>query len=254
MGQPSGDLNLSEAQAQGFGIEAAAQKQIEFLGDFKYGMYFVGAQQIANGISSFTLPVNLARNTVVYQYDVVVKAARAGAALAANVAQMRVNDATLVALNGNGLSVVIDFGTLRTVSAVQVDNLDLAIVRVTPWMGAAFAAVPAYATVLSSVVGLDRRTVTRSTPTSPSDDQNAILPSEIRTERLLVDILGKVPAETLAQQLGVILPEPPADLEIKIDGGAPVWKSPGPALAGTGATLVEDRFNRDDERMVKLGP
>ena len=57
----------------------------------------------------------------------------------------------------------------------------------------------------------------------------------------------------MAQQLGVILPEPPADLEIKINSGAPVWKSPGPALAGTEAALVEDSFNKDDERLVKLG-
>jgi len=233
--------------------QAAVQQEIGFIADFKYGMYFVGAQQIANGISQFTLPVTLPRNAVVQQYDVAVKAARAGAALAANVAQMRVNDATSALLKNQGLSVVIDFGALRTVSAVQVDNANLAIVRVTPWTGAAFAPSPAYATLLASSVILGQGPVTISMPTAPSNNQNAILPSEIRTERLLVEILGKVSAETLGQQLGVILPEPTADLEIKINGGAPVWKSPGPALPGTETALVEEHFNKNGERLVKLG-
>jgi hypothetical protein len=227
----------------------AGTKEIQFAGGFQYGMFFVGAQEIANGISSFSLPVILAHNAVVRQYDVVVKAARASATLAANVAQMRVNDATSADLVENGLSVIIDFGTIRTVSAVQVDNPDLAIVRVTPWTGAGFAPSPVYYTTPSSVSLRGQKPVA----TKPSDNQNAILPSEIRTERLLVEILGKVSADTLAQQLAVILPEPPADLEIKINGGAPVWKSPGPALTGSETTLVEDRFNQDDERLVKLG-
>jgi hypothetical protein len=245
------EMNVQK-QAGGL-IEIMPQAQIQMAGSFQYGMFFVGAQQIANGISSFTLPVTLPRNAIVRRYDVAVKAARAGAALAANVAQMRVNDATSAALTGNGLSVVIDFGTLRTVSAVQVDNLNLAIVRVTPWTGAGFAPSPAYASTLSSVLGANKKPVTQSAPRSPSDDQNVILPSEIRTERLLVEILGTVTADTLAKQLAVILPEPPADLELKIDTGAPVWKSPGPALAGTESALVEDRFNKESERLVKLG-
>ena len=222
--------------------KASAQKRVDF-GDLDFAMSFVGAQQITNGISSFTLPVVLARNTIVQQYDVAVKAARAGAALAAAVAQLRVNDATAPGLSGIGLSVVIDFGALRTVSAVQVDNVALSIVRVTPWTGAGFATFPIYGAFGSAV----------ATPTAPSDNQNAILTSEVRTERLLVEIRGKVSADTLAEQLGVVLPEPPADLELKINGGAPVWKSPGPALAGTGTALVEDDFNKDDERLVKLG-
>jgi hypothetical protein len=186
---------------------------------------------------------------VVEQFDVAVKAARAGAALAANVAQMRVNDSTF--LPGNGLSVVIDFGTLRTVSAVQVSNLSLSILRVTPWTGAGFAENPFYSTLVISAIGPGGVSV-NSTANPPSDDQNAILKSEIRTERLLVEILGKVPADTLAQQLGVILPEAPADLELKINGAAPVWKSPGPALPGSEAALVEEDFNKDSERLVKL--
>jgi hypothetical protein len=255
MAQKAGEdaIKMSAQEDGGGFIQGMIPTQIQMAGAFQYGMFLVGAQQIANGISSFTLPVVLPRNAVVRQFDVVVRAARAGAALAASVAQMRVSDATSAALAGNGLSVVIDFGTLRTVSAVQVDNLGLAIVRVTPWTGAAFAATAAYASILSSVLGSDNKAVTQSQPLAPSDDQNVILPSEIRTERLLVEILGKVSADTLAGQLAVILPEPPADLEIRIDGGAPVWKAPGPALPGTEATLVEDSFNKDSERLVKLG-
>jgi hypothetical protein len=230
-----------------------AQSEIQFGGDFQFGMFFIGAQQIANGISTFSLPVTLPKNAVVQQFDVTVKAARAGAALAANVAQMRVNDATSPALGGNGLSVVIDFGTLRTVSAVQVDNLDLAITSVTPWTGAAFAPSPVYASIVSSLLTPGSQPLTQSTPTPPSDNQNVVLPSEIRTERLLVEILGKVSADTLAEQLAVILPEPPADLELTIDGGAPVWRSPGPAVAGTESTLEEGSFNKECEQLVKIG-
>ncbi|HVP42885.1 MAG TPA: hypothetical protein VMS96_05605 [Terriglobales bacterium] len=248
------EVKQIDAKAQESAVdEAITRGQVQLGGDFQFGMFFIGAQQIANGISSFSLPVTLPKNAVVRQFDVAVRAARAGAALAANVAQMRVNDATSAALSGNGLSVVIDFGTLRTVSAVQVDNLNLAITRVTPWTGAGFAPSPVYAATLSSVLGPGKKPVTHSTPSPPSDNQNVVLPSEIRTERLLVEILGKVSADTLAQQLAVILPEPPADLELTIDGGAPVWKSPGPALAGTDSALEEGRFNKESEQLVKLG-
>jgi len=255
MAQQMGE-EAKKIRAEGQGIAAVqmvTQGQIQFLGDFKVGMFYVGAQQIANGISTFSLPVTLPRNAVVSQYDVAVKADRAGAALAANVAQMRVNDATSFALSGNGLSVVVDSVTIHTVSAVQVDNVNLAITSVTPWTGAGFAPSPVYASKLASVLTPGNKPVTQSTPTPPSDNQNVILPSEIRTERLLVEILGKVSADTLAGQLAVILPEPPADLELTVDGGAPVWKSPGPAIAGTESALVEGRFNSDGEQLVKLG-
>jgi len=208
-----------------------------------------GPQRVVNGLSSFALPVTLPRNAVVRRASFVVTAKRAGATAIETVAQYRVSDSASTDLVGRGKSIVVDFGMPRTVSAVQVPH-GLSVVRVTPWIGAGFAPSAAYAASVASSIPSGALIVN---PPSPSTVEFAFLRSEIRTERLLVEIVGN-PTEAQLAQVAVVLPESPNDLEIRIDGGAPVWKAPGPAQQGTGKALSEQDWNEDNQRLVNLGP
>lgn len=208
-----------------------------------------GPQRVVNGLSAFSLPVTLPRNAVVRRLTFVVTAKRAGATAIETVAQYRVSDSASSDLVGRGKSIVVDFGSPRTVSAVQVPR-GLSIVRVTPWIGAGFAPSPAYAATTGSSSASGALLVTSP---SPSTDEFAFLRSEIRTERLLLEIVGD-PTEAQLAQVAVVLPEAPNDLEIRINGGAPVWKAPGPAQQGAGKALTEQDWNEDGQRLVDLGP
>jgi len=101
---------------------------------------------------------------------------------------------------------VVDFGTLRTVSALAAPA---SISKVTPWAGTKFDG-----------------TIT-PTPASGS----AVTFTELQTERLLVDLAaGQLPSAVAADGL-VTTTTPPADLELTV-GGARFWFRAGPAPAG----------------------
>ena len=184
-----------------------------------------------DGITSFTMDVSLARNALVRVYDVVVQADRASATAVENVAQVRATPAegTLPA------SIVLDFGTLRTVSGVLVGS-PMSIVGITPWIGASFSPEKVFPI--------------RGGSTS---EEVVVLRKEIRTERLLVEVTGTPADGELWSSMGVVLPEAPTDLEIRIDGGAPVASFPGPAQPGPDGTLTDQGWNNEGERIVHLG-
>jgi hypothetical protein len=195
------------------------------------GKSVFGAQLKTDGITSFTLPVTLARNAMVQSYPVVIHANPASAATVNTVAQIRATKSP--SLSG-GTSIVVDFGTPRTISALSVPT-GLGIVRVTPWMGTAFGPGPIFESSAGVIV--------------------AAFPAEVRTERLLVEANGTVSnVPELASQMGVLLPEAPSDLEVRIDGGAPVVSLPGPAQPGPDPALSTTAWNKDGERLVDLAP
>jgi hypothetical protein len=110
---------------------------------------------------------------------------------------------------------VVDFGVLRTVAGVGVlDASMFQIVRVRQWTGTAFADPP--------IVG--------NASSDPLRSGAAVLfPSQIRTERLQVDLAS---SDDVSDALLIQLPDLPADLELRLNGGAPVWTAPGPVIAG----------------------
>jgi hypothetical protein len=189
-----------------------------------------GTQLTTDGISSFTLDVTLARNALVRKYDIVINADRASATFVNAVAQVRATPSSARGLSGGGTAIVLDFGTPRTLSGVSVPS-GMTIVRVTPWMGTAFGPEAVF---------------------SGGSQATAIFPSEVRTERLLVEATGSKSGDELAAQMGVVLPESPSDLEIRIDGGAPVVTLSGPAQPGPGTALSDAAWNRNGERVVHL--
>lgn len=108
-------------------------------------------------------------------------------------------------------AVVVDFGVARTVAAVASTTALVAVTSVQRWLGASFEAA-----------SLEMRS---------SLGAPGAFASEVRTERLLVT--GTGPSfEAVRDALAVRLPELPADLELRIDGGAPIWTSGGPVSAG----------------------
>jgi hypothetical protein len=227
---------------------ASAVEEHEF-GRHKFGY---GAQLTTDGIVSATLDVVLAKNAVVGQFDVIVSAQRAKATVVENVAQVRVQASTL------GTSAVVDFGTPRTVSGIQApEGLEIANVKV--WTGAAFATTPLYSARVMSRIDRDRSgergtageaTVDADPPSTP---RTAIFDSEVRTERLLVDMAGTADAREIKEGMAVELPEAPQGLELRIDGGQPVFSDAGPVSPGPDSALSDSAWNDAGERLVHLG-
>jgi hypothetical protein len=221
--------------------------EVEDFGSHQFGF---GPQLTTDGIVGATLEVVLPKNAVVRTYDVVVKALRASATVVQNVAQVRTQESTL------GTSAVVDFGTPRTVSAVRAP-LGLQIVTVKAWTGAAFANTNVYsATVMSKITklpGQSQKTETVVDADPPSTDRTAIFASEVRTERLLVDMVGTANAGELGAGMAVVLPESPQGLELRIDGAQPVFTDPGPVSAGPDSALTDSTWNSSGERIVHLG-
>lgn len=182
-----------------------------------------------DGITSFTREVELTRNALVRVYDLVVHAKRASGAPVETVAQVRATPAS----GRTNATIVLDFGTPRTVSGVMVQT-GLAIASITPWIGTGFAPEPV-SPIESSAGG----TV-------------VILRKEIRTERLLVEVTGTKTGAELWTNMGVVLPEAPTDLEIRIDGGPPVATFPGPAQPGSDNLLTDKGWNQNGYSIVHL--
>lgn len=224
--------------SQAVGVAQANEKLLRLNEVIRYG-----TQLRTDGITSFTLSVELPRNALVRKYEIVVRARRASATSVAAVAQVRSSVASALDIAGRGRAVVLDFGTPRTVSGVQVPA-GFAVVRVTPWLGMAFAPNPVYGPSASS----------RSTPPEPDPNvgDTVLLPSEVRTERLLVEVVGTGSDDELSAEMAVVLPEAPTDLEIRIDGGAPVASFPGPAQPGPSAALSTQDWNNEGERVIDL--
>ena len=191
------------------------------LGTYEIAYY---AMLVSTGISSATLSVSLAKNTLVRRFDVIVQAGRAQQTAVDRVAQVR-------AYSSSGDNkVVIDFGVPRTVSAINVPA-GVDITEVSAWTGAAFG---------------------RPFFSEDSTGSHAVFASEIRSERLLVTLSKAIPSAELGEGMILELPEVPADLEIRINGAAPVWTNPGPVQPTTDSKLSTQNWNKDAKRIVRL--
>ena len=182
-----------------------------------------------NGALSVERVITLPRNAVVLSpFTVTVEAGLADWATVASVAHIRQKD-----ISGSGqdrTSVVVDFGVMRTVAGVGLkDTWTLQVLQVKQWAGTAFAPRPA----VSGVGDGEFSTLTIDGSTAKLDTTLGAeipFPSEIKTDRLQIDLIGKG-SDDLGSTLLVQLPDLPADLDLKINGGAPVWSAPGAVAA-----------------------
>jgi hypothetical protein len=189
------------------------------------------------GTLSARLAVILPANAIVDALEVKVTARRADEAVASEVAELRGTGT-----GTNAHEIIVDFGTVRTVSAVRF-GVAAHILRVDAWNGTEFPANPA---------------------NQPFQDPSEILSgsvlnkpfarfrSDTRTERLRIAVLSERTVGALMEALSLILPDSPKDLAITLDGGAPVWSLPGPAAKGPSAALTTDAWNSANQRLVDL--
>lgn len=172
--------------------------------------------------------LTLPGNAVVERYVLKVTATAAARAHAATIAELRAEPGEVLGT----YQIVVDFGTVRTVSAAVFDPLST-ITMIEAWNGTEFPAS------------------TWDAPFSGSE-RLARFRSEVRTERLRITVTSGSSSAELMDGLYLVLPDSPKDLVLTINGGAPVWSLPGPAAAGSGSDLSEEAWNADGERLVDL--
>jgi hypothetical protein len=240
------------AKAEGEELDPAVMAEVTARFEKAVGRSVIKQREF--GAIRFAADVKLARNALIDAFDLVVKAAPAKQVRAADVAQVR-TIAPEPAVGNKGVSVVIDFGTPRTVSKVAIDA-PFGIRSVRIWNGAQLVDPPLFtATANSPVFARDILGL--------ASTQEAVLASEPRTERLAVTVLlpaGSDEDDPIAA-LVLELPDAPSDLELRIDGQAPVWTHTGPVPV-TGAqaeeaeldeVLSDTAWSPSGRRIVKLG-
>lgn len=190
------------------------------------------------GTLSARLSLELPGNAVVEECTLLITAARADQALAAEIAELRAEAGT----GANTLEIIVDFGTVRTVSAALL-TLSGRVTKVEAWNGTEFPLWPAVPPFEDS----------RTVPDSERPDLRvARFRSDVRTERLRVTIVSTTTQAALLGDLRVILPDSPKDLSMSINGGPPVWNLPGPAAKGPEAALSTEDWNNANQRLVDL--
>jgi hypothetical protein len=201
-------------------IQAVAIGTVQMLYGYAYALF--------DGVTTATLEVSLPRNAVVDDFKVAVRAQRVDSTKVQEVAQVR----SYASSAGNEL--VIDFGTPRTVSGIDLPT-GANVLTVYSWLGSQFSPQPAFGTSVGP----------------PTPNSGATF-AELRTERLRVVMSRALSAAELAE-VRLRLPEPPSGLEIRIDDGAPVWSHPEPVQPRMTVTaLDDDGWNSESRRIVPL--
>lgn len=197
----------------------------------------------ADGRTQARISFEIPANASVDQCDVIITATRAALVKASDAADLR------EAL-GQGASpspaVVIDFGALRTVNAILLPFASGAgRYTVTPWLGSGFAPT-------ALTLGNPSQPISRAEDGASYQLYRYPI-SETRSERLLIEL--DVAGIDLANVIAVMelsLPELPADLNLRINGGVPVWEQPGKVQLGTSAERDTDGWTDAGERRLPL--
>lgn len=214
-----------------------------------YG-YVYAARTGSYGAVEFVRTVSLPANALVDVFDVQVTAARATLVRANEVAQVRAGPSANSLIADGGQTLVVDFGTPRTVSIVAVPS-GYGIFSIAGWNGAQFMPPLYRANIASMATPPYSLTVIPIPPSAPVT--RVLLPSELRTERLQIEVVGPTDADELIAGFTLVLPDAPGDLELRIDGAAPAWTHPGPVQSGSTENLSDDGWTDDGRRTVHLG-
>lgn len=175
----------------------------------------------ADGVASRTIVRHLAKNALVRKFAVRVGAGRAQATTLANSGQVRLQNN-----DPHTKLIVVDFGMLRTVSGIaRVDDNPVAaaltICSLRAYKGDAFDTNDLY---VESCGGAGM-----PTPRSGIDANTF----ETRTDRVRIMVKSDAPLTDISNALSLQFPDLPTDLDIRINGGAPAWTSPGVAQPNT---------------------
>ncbi len=192
----------------------------------------------SNGASLASLPLHrVCRNAIVDTYTLNLVAGGNVFASVANVGQVRKTVLPADNSNQSKIAVVVDFGSLVTVdrAALRLGSA-YRIYSVTPWSGNRFDKnQPAF---------------------NPKSDLNqarseVTFDSEVRTERLRIELVADASAvrelndAKLYEDLLVHFPGAPADLELRLNDGPPIWTLRGPVpLAGRPGESQTSEWNQ----------
>jgi len=217
------------------GVAGGGAVPVGVAAEFTFGfLQYAMPQLVVNGGSSVAEELTLPRNAVVLApFAVTVRAGRAQWSRCGDVARVRTAD-----ISGDSqtrTSLVVDFGMLRTVNAVAVLNsLTRQVLQVKVWTGMGFADPP--------LVNADVPSVITASTSAQTGFADAVVPfpSEVKTERLQVDLVGGGDEQTLGQEVLVQLPDVPADLDLRINDGPAVWTAPGAVAQGVGGWQPAD--------------
>jgi hypothetical protein len=138
---------------------------------------------------------------------VVVNSAKANVTASMPSAATLAGAAELRAASGDTSSLVVDFQGQRTVSELIAPS-DVTITNLHAWLGTSF----------DTTKDVDGFTV---------QGGNDVTFTELQTERLLVKVDGAASVDSFAQNGSVVLPTPPSDLELLVNGTR-AWFAPGP--------------------------
>lgn len=180
---------------------------------------------IANGVAQDEEEISLPRNALVDDFKMVVQALPASRVPLSLIAQVRDGK------DQDQDALIIDFGSMVSVAGLSLPD-PAVISGVKAWTGAQFATQFTYP----------------RTPDQPLDFEASF--TEIRTERLLVRA-GISASDALAGGV-VFLTDSPSGLELRIDGGPPVWTHPAAVRSGSEATLSEAAWNDKSQRLVDV--
>lgn len=214
-----------------------AQRDFRTYDRIEQVMRAVVSRQI-DGIGSAALDLSLRRNTLVRQYDLRVQArAAAGNSLARDLGQVRDSSPK------NVYTVVIDFGTPRTVRGVQISQANGAtITSISSWTGAKF---------VDAFDGLASATSARTNGSGTSQIYTLEFTTELRTDRLMLTLNQSI--SDPGGQLSLDIPDLPTDLELRINDGPVVWSHPGPARPGPDRDSPSaDAWDQNGTRLVPL--
>ncbi len=194
------------------GVTVSQQQPFPVIGNVATAINrFVLTGLTASGAAQAATEIDFPAGARISRLTVEVRAAPAGGQALADVAEVR------TAQGGSTTSreLVVDFQTLRTVSAIGSSNIGdaLRIRSVTPWLGTQFADSPAF-TVAAGDSGLATVSFT-----------------EIQTERLLIVLDDEVAPAEFAAETVIELPSPPADLDLTVAGRS-AWRHAGAVRAG----------------------
>ncbi len=198
-------------------------------------------QIAADGRSSAVLPIQVPANALIDRYDLTITATRADLVVATQAADVRVDDST------TNPAIVVDFGTLRTVNAVLLPTSNSSH-KITSWLGTGFD------TQNTITLPTSEEFVNRGGERGGPEYDLYIYPiPETRTERLLIE-LGESNADvdSVIPVLELSLPELPANLSLRINGGTPVWEHPGKVQLGSSAEINDSSWSAAGQRSVDI--
>lgn len=212
-------------------VGGVTQTSIEIVAVGEVRMMYAYAYALFDGVTSVSVDLPLPRNALVDDCKFLAQAQRIDYTKVQDVAQVRSYS------DGGKHELVIDFGTPRTISGVDIyPDIGKTMPKVTgvfPWLGSQFA--PDYANALDSEATSGHASF-----------------SELRTERLRV-VLSRGLNDSELSKVQLRLPEPPSGLEIRIDGAAPVWSHPEPVQPRANVAQPDlDGWDKDSQRIIDL--